>query len=42
MRLALAQAAVPGARRAAEVPVGAVVLDPAGAVAARAHNQCQS
>jgi len=37
MRIALAEAAA--ATSAAEVPVGAVVLDPAGDVAARAHNQ---
>jgi tRNA(adenine34) deaminase len=41
MREALAQAAVPGPARA-EVPVGAVVLDPAGALLARAHNQRES
>ena len=41
MREALAQAAVPGPARS-EVPVGAVVLDPAGALLARAHNQRES
>jgi tRNA(adenine34) deaminase len=38
MRAALEEAAIPGAPRR-EVPVGAVVLDPAGALIARAHNQ---
>ena len=41
MREALAQAAVPGPARS-EVPVGAVVLDPAGALLTRAHNQRES
>ena len=41
MREALAEAAVPGPARN-EVPVGAVVLDPAGALLARAHNQRES
>src|SRR2546429_8526488 len=41
MREALAQAAVPGPAHG-EVPVGAVVLDPAGALLARAHNQRES
>src|SRR5437773_9477069 len=38
MRAALAEAAGPGSPRC-EVPVGAVILDPAGALIARAHNQ---
>ena len=41
MREALAEAAVPGPARD-EVPVGAVVLGPAGEVLARAHNQRES
>jgi len=41
MREALAEAAISGPGRG-EVPVGAVVLDPAGAVLARAHNQRES
>ena len=41
MRAALAEAAGPGSPRC-EVPVGAVILDPAGAVIARAHNQRES
>jgi len=41
MREALAEAAVPGPARN-EVPVGAVVLGPAGEVLARAHNQRES
>jgi tRNA(adenine34) deaminase len=41
MREALAEAAAPGPVRS-EVPVGAVVLDPAGAPLARAHNQRES
>ena len=41
MREALAEAAAPGPARN-EVPVGAVVLDPAGALLARAHNQRES
>ena len=41
MREALAEAAAPGPARD-EVPVGAVVLDPAGAPLARAHNQRES
>lgn len=41
MQEALAQAAVPGPARD-EVPVGAVVLDPAGALLTRAHNQRES
>src|SRR3989440_8237880 len=41
MREALAQAAVPGPARG-EVPVGAVVLDPAGTLLTRAHNQRES
>jgi tRNA(adenine34) deaminase len=41
MRLALGEAALAGAAAAAagDVPVGAVVLDSAGAVVARAHNR---
>jgi len=38
MRVALEEAVMPGAPRR-EVPVGAVVLDPAGALIARAHNE---
>lgn len=38
MRAALAEAAAPG-RPDADVPVGAVVLGPSGAVLARAHNE---
>ena len=38
MRAALAEAAVPG-RPAVDVPVGAVVLGPSGAVLGRAHNE---
>jgi tRNA(adenine34) deaminase len=41
MRAALAEAAGPGSPRC-EVPVGAVILDPAGALIARAHNQRES
>jgi tRNA(adenine34) deaminase len=41
MREALAEAAVPGRGRG-EVPVGAIILDPAGAQLARAHNQRES
>jgi len=41
MREALAEAAAPGPARG-EVPVGAVILDPAGAPLARAHNQRES
>jgi tRNA(adenine34) deaminase len=41
MREALAEAAVPGPGRG-EVPVGAIILDPAGAQLARAHNQRES
>jgi tRNA(adenine34) deaminase len=41
MREALAEAAVPGSARG-EVPVGAAILDPAGAPLARAHNQRES
>ena len=41
MREALAEAAAPGPARG-EVPVGAVVLGPAGAPLARAHNQRES
>jgi tRNA(adenine34) deaminase len=41
MRTALAEAAASGSPRS-EVPVGAVVLDPAGALIARAHNQRES
>ena len=41
MREALAEAAVPGPARN-EVPVGAVVLDPAGALLTRAHNLRES
>jgi tRNA(adenine34) deaminase len=41
MREALAEAAVPAPARG-EVPVGAVILDPAGALLARAHNQRES
>ena len=41
MREALAEAAVSGPARG-EVPVGAVILDPAGAPLARAHNQRES
>ena len=41
MREALAEAAVPGTGRG-EVPVGAIILDPAGAQLARAHNQRES
>ena len=41
MREALAEAAIPGLARD-EVPVGAIVLDPAGALLARAHNQRES
>jgi tRNA(adenine34) deaminase len=41
MREALAEAAAPGSARG-EVPVGAVILDPAGAPLARAHNQRES
>jgi tRNA(adenine34) deaminase len=41
MREALAAAAASGPARN-EVPVGAVVLDPAGALLARAHNQRES
>jgi tRNA(adenine34) deaminase len=41
MRAALAEAATAAARNGgqADVPVGAVVLDPSGAVIARAHNR---
>jgi tRNA(adenine34) deaminase len=38
MRTALEEAATPRSPRR-EVPVGAVILDPAGALIARAHNQ---
>jgi len=41
MRAALAEAATPGPARR-EVPVGAVILDPAGALIARAHNERES
>jgi tRNA(adenine34) deaminase len=41
MREALAEAAAAGPARG-EVPVGAVILDPAGAPLARAHNQRES
>ena len=41
MREALAETAVPGPARG-EVPVGAVILDPAGGLLARAHNQRES
>jgi tRNA(adenine34) deaminase len=41
MRAALAEAAAPSSPRC-EVPVGAVILDPAGTVIARAHNQRES
>jgi tRNA(adenine34) deaminase len=41
MREALAEAAAAGPARS-EVPVGAVILDPAGAPLARAHNQRES
>ena len=41
MRAALAEAAGSGSPRC-EVPVGAVILDPAGALIARAHNQRES
>ncbi len=41
MREALAEAALPGPGRG-EVPVGAIILDPAGAPLARAHNQRES
>jgi tRNA(adenine34) deaminase len=41
MRTALAEAAGSGSPRS-EVPVGAVVLDPAGMLIARAHNQRES
>jgi tRNA(adenine34) deaminase len=41
MREALAEAATAGPARG-EVPVGAVILDPAGAPLARAHNQRES
>src|SRR5437773_10972864 len=41
MRAALAEAAGPGSPRC-EVPVGAVILDPAAALIARAHNQRES
>ena len=41
MRAALAEAAAAGAARPGrpDIPVGAVVLDPAGAVAGRGHNE---
>jgi tRNA(adenine34) deaminase len=41
MREALAEASASGPARS-EVPVGAVILDPAGAPLARAHNQRES
>ena len=41
MRAALEEAAGPAAPRS-EVPVGAVILDPAGALIARAHNRRES
>ena len=41
MRAALEEAAGPGAPRS-EVPVGAVILDPAGAMIAGAHNRRES
>ena len=41
MRAALAEAAAGGSPRR-EVPVGAVILDPAGALLTRAHNQRES
>jgi tRNA(adenine34) deaminase len=41
MQAALAEAAATGSPRR-EVPVGAVILDPAGALLARAHNQRES
>ena len=41
MRAALAEAAAGGSPRP-EVPVGAVILDPAGTVLARAHNRRES
>ena len=41
MREALAEAALSGPGRG-EVPVGAIILDPAGAPLARAHNQRES
>jgi tRNA(adenine34) deaminase len=41
MRAALAEAAGPASPRT-EVPVGAVILDPAGALIARAHNRRES
>ena len=41
MRAALEEAAGPASPRS-EVPVGAVILDPAGALIARAHNRRES
>jgi tRNA(adenine34) deaminase len=41
MRAALAEAASSGSPRS-DVPVGAVILDPAGTLIARAHNQRES
>jgi tRNA(adenine34) deaminase len=41
MRAALAEAAADGPARP-EVPVGAVILDPGGALIARAHNERES
>ena len=41
MRAALEEATGPAAPRS-EVPVGAVILDPAGALIARAHNRRES